>query len=127
MIGSLGNDRMFGNAGFDTMDGGSGSDFISGGAGVNEIHGGGGADIFVFNPDNGNNYIYDFELGIDELFLRDFSGELRVFDSTYYDRDGVRYDGIGFSDANNDQYDSFTLIGYSRSDVAEIMNDMIFA
>lgn len=126
MNGGSGHDRIYGGDGFDTINGDSGKDFISGGSGANEIHGGGGADAFIFDREAGTNIIFDYEVGLDTLILRDFAGELRISDTTYYDREGVRYDGIGFRDATDDMYDAFWLIGYNRSDVPEIMNDMLF-
>ena len=67
--GGAGDDRLFGNAGKDILNGDAGDDTIyggedkdrlNGGAGNDVLDGGPGADIFVFTPGSGNDYIMDF-------------------------------------------------------------------
>ena len=54
------------------LRGGAGADTLSGGHGADSLYGGPGADVFRFNPgdvDDGDEYINDFESGVDRLDL----------------------------------------------------------
>ena len=72
IYGDDGNDWVWGAAGDDNLSGGDGSDVLVGGAGNDEFQGGlGEADAFVIsaNGTNGNDYLTDFEIGIDKVFV----------------------------------------------------------
>ncbi len=87
-FGNRGNDKLFGNKGKDLLDGGKGSDKLFGGAGNDEIYGGAGkdrivggkgddmlyggsqADVFVFAGADGNDTIFDFEVGLDMIKIK---------------------------------------------------------
>ena len=79
--GAGGNDVLFGDDGNDASLGG-GTDVLIGGEGNDFYVGGLGADAFVFSAqgDDGQNYIADFEDGVDKVFVEigfgvtDFSG-----------------------------------------------------
>lgn len=58
LYGQGGNDLLFGDGGADRLFGGSGDDFYLGGA---------GADRFVFS--NGEDFVGDFDIGVDRLIL----------------------------------------------------------
>lgn len=70
--GNDGDDWVWGAAGDDNLSGGAGSDVLVGGAGDDSYQGGlGEADAFVFtaNGSNGDDYITDFESGVDKVFV----------------------------------------------------------
>ncbi|MCU9846784.1 M10 family metallopeptidase C-terminal domain-containing protein [Defluviimonas sp. WL0024] len=71
LYGGDGNDQLFGGWGDDTLEGGAGSDTLEGGNLADTLSGGWGNDVFVFNLDDGNDVISDFEDGLD---LIRFSG-----------------------------------------------------
>ena len=59
------NDTLVGEAGKDTLEGGDGDDVLFGGTSIDNLTGGAGADVFVFENNMGDDYITDFENGID--------------------------------------------------------------
>jgi Ca2+-binding RTX toxin-like protein len=71
--GEAGNDTLVGNAGNDTLVGGPGADRLTGGPGTDNIYGnigGGGdgaADTYVFDPNWGTDFVYDFDNGVDKF------------------------------------------------------------
>ena len=68
--GEDGNDILRGRGGDDVLNGGEGSDRLVGGRGDDDLTGGAGGDVFVFQLDNGNDIVRDYQVGL-ELF--DFS------------------------------------------------------
>lgn len=58
-------DILLGQDGNDTLYGDAGDDLLKGGAGINYLHGNGGADIFSLKLGLGQDFIVDFENGID--------------------------------------------------------------
>lgn len=71
--GTSGKDNLVGNNGKDAIFGLAGNDKITGGRGDDVLVGGMGADKFTFNPNRlgeGDDVIYDFELGTDKIQLR---------------------------------------------------------
>lgn len=68
-------DILYGGNGNDKLKGGNGDDTLVGGAGRDRQYGGDGADIFVFETVSDSavgasrDFIYDFEVGIDDLDL----------------------------------------------------------
>jgi Ca2+-binding RTX toxin-like protein len=66
-----GNDSIDGNEGNDTVKGGGGNDTIKGGDDDDTLYGNSGSDIFVFDPEWGNDRIEDFSAGDTEKI--DFS------------------------------------------------------
>ncbi|TCM65163.1 calcium-binding protein [Rhizobium sp. BK068] len=79
----LGNkDALYGQAGNDILFGGDGDDIIVGGDGDDFLVGGGGTDTFAFDPSNGQDWIDDFDVGVDKIdvsaiaSLHDFSAVL---------------------------------------------------
>jgi Ca2+-binding RTX toxin-like protein len=75
ITGTSGNDHLFGGRRGDTIDGGPGDDRIDGGGGKDYLTGGDGADTFVFVADGRNDFIMDFQDGID---LIDLSGYYQI-------------------------------------------------
>jgi Ca2+-binding RTX toxin-like protein len=71
LYGGSGNDRLSGGTGLDYLSGGSGNDVLIGGRGDDAMVGGSGVDTFVINAFDGDDIIYDFNLGVDWL---DISG-----------------------------------------------------
>jgi Ca2+-binding RTX toxin-like protein len=71
--GEAGNDTLAGNGGNDTLVGGTGADRLAGGAGTDNLYGNSGAggdsaaDTFVFTPNWGTDFVYDFEHGTDKF------------------------------------------------------------
>lgn len=75
MYGNDGNDVLFGRKGSDILHGGKGDDLLFGSYGDDTIHGdlgrdyidgGNGNDLFFYdNPNEGNDFIADFEIGKD--------------------------------------------------------------
>ena len=62
-----GDDAMAGGLGGDTLHGGRGNDTLTGAAGDDVLFGGAGSDTFVFNTDDGDDTIEDFEDGVDSI------------------------------------------------------------
>ncbi len=61
LTGGVGNDTLSGGAGSDTLTGGAGNDRLIASTGDDQLYGGADSDTFVFDANNGNDYIYDFE------------------------------------------------------------------
>ena len=55
-------DLLYGGDGNDELYGGVGNDTLSGGDGTDTLAGGDGTDVFVFDGDDGTNYITDFQV-----------------------------------------------------------------
>ena len=55
-------DLLYGGDGNDELYGGVGNDTLSGGDGTDTLTGGDGTDVFVFDGDDGTNYITDFQV-----------------------------------------------------------------
>lgn len=70
LAGGRGADRIEGLGGNDKIHGGSDNDTIIGGAGSDMLSGGTGADVFVFGPNEGRDFITDFDVSTDRLDLR---------------------------------------------------------
>jgi hypothetical protein len=60
-----GNDLVDGGSGHDIIDGGSGADTLMDGAGRDSLEGGADADVFVLHADGDDDYVGDFEDGLD--------------------------------------------------------------
>lgn len=78
LYGFDGKDKLYGRAGDDTIYGGAGIDIIAGESGSDVLEGGEGADKFVFKSTDGDldiDTILDFEVGTDDIFLRDITVE----------------------------------------------------
>jgi len=88
IAGQDGDDKVFGQAGDDSLEGGAGGDRLYGGDGSDLLVGGNGddviygdnpdgnddegfADIFVFDSNDGNDKVFDFEAGLDTVVLLD--------------------------------------------------------
>ncbi|MBI1417260.1 MAG: DUF4214 domain-containing protein [Limimaricola sp.] len=67
--GGDGADILMGGAGTDQLLGGSGADVLIDGAGQDSLWGGAGADVFVFQADGADDWVMDYQLGIDRLDL----------------------------------------------------------
>jgi Ca2+-binding RTX toxin-like protein len=74
--GSLGNDRLYGYNGEDVLNGGEGSDslygnagndILDGGAGYDSLDGGPGSDTYLFGRGSGQDWIKQFDAGVDKL------------------------------------------------------------
>lgn len=90
LYGGDGDDVLFGGAGSDSMHGmnnndmliaGDGTDTLLGGMGNDVMWGDNGVDYFVFLPNDGNDTIADFAIGVDKLNLtgRSYSGSYTAF------------------------------------------------
>ncbi len=86
--GGAGADQILGGAGDDRLNGGAGADIILDGAGSDRMWGGAGADIFVLSGDGENDFIEDFEIGVDRIDMSDmgrfYSFEALTFESKNY-------------------------------------------
>jgi Ca2+-binding RTX toxin-like protein len=74
LLGGKGHDSLYGDAGTDILTGGNGDDLLRGGAGSDTLEGdnwsgGYGSDIFVLAPGEGNDFILDFQVGVDFIGL----------------------------------------------------------
>ena len=74
--GGAGNDHLNGYEGADKIIGGTGDDVINGGAGDDVLWGGAGKDVFVFEPGQGNDAIWEFEAGQDIIDLTKFNDKI---------------------------------------------------
>jgi Ca2+-binding RTX toxin-like protein len=72
LSGTSAHDLIMGGDGNDTISGGSGDDILVDGTGVDRLTGGNGADTFVLVADGQNDYILDFDAGVDRLDLSGF-------------------------------------------------------
>lgn len=72
LAGGRGADRIDGLGGNDKIHGGSGNDTIVGGTGNDMLSGGDGSDVFVFTPQQGRDFVTDFDVTADRLDLRAF-------------------------------------------------------
>lgn len=81
--GEGGNDWLWGNGGDDVVNGGSGNDAVAGGTGADDVIGGLGndhlwgganADDFIFDDSWGNDWIWDFQPGSDDIDLSAVAG-----------------------------------------------------
>lgn len=122
-------DKLMGKDGDDSLDGGAGNDKLIGGAGADTIRGGDGddmlwgdetkrsstvedADVFVFDSDDGNDRVMDFQDDIDTIFLEGSNGT----DFTVTD---VKGGNVLI------EYGSTTILVYGMSQ-ADIMDDISF-
>jgi Ca2+-binding RTX toxin-like protein len=78
ILGGNGRDVLLGQEDNDILDGGNGQDFIQGGAGNDliiggrdddSLWGGAGNDRFVLQADSSNDYIFDYQDGVDKIVL----------------------------------------------------------
>lgn len=87
VLGDAGDDLLLGDAGADTLSGGGDNDILDGGVdddvlsgdagedtiyvglGNDTVSGGSDADVFVYQPGDGNDTITDFEVGVDRIEL----------------------------------------------------------
>lgn len=92
VIGGNGKDTLYGGAGKDILDGGAGSDILSGGDGNDTLwgganndilRGGAGDDIFICKPNEGSDYIMDYEAG-DLLQILKTDGALGSFTNSSF-------------------------------------------
>jgi Ca2+-binding RTX toxin-like protein len=74
-----GQDVLRGGDGNDTLHGGDGSDRLDGGAEDDGLLGGPGGDFFNYNPGEGNDSIFDFEVGRDQLFFNADESSIDTF------------------------------------------------
>lgn len=71
--GGLGDDRLYGGDGNDKLEAGAGNDKLEGGRGNDSLYGEAGIDTFYYQGGDGNDTIYDFEIGTDK-YLFTFPG-----------------------------------------------------
>ncbi|MDZ7906717.1 MAG: hypothetical protein U5N55_13830 [Cypionkella sp.] len=65
--GTAADERVIGSAGNDAVNGAGGADFLHDGAGLDTMTGGAGADVFIFTRDGAQDYITDFQDGVDRI------------------------------------------------------------
>ena len=68
-----GDDNIQGNGGDDRLFGEAGADRLNGGEGADRLYGNEGDDIFIFNVRHGDDRIFDFTNGEDQIDLSAFS------------------------------------------------------
>jgi Ca2+-binding RTX toxin-like protein len=123
LYGGSGNDTLVGGSGQDFLNGGSANDRILGGTGNDALVGGTGVDTFLFNAFDGNDIIYDFDIGIDWLDVRG-TGSFDQFDLLFSDAtvNGLLSTTISYGTGN------ITLVGVDQ-DAFHFTNyqDIIFA
>ena len=80
--GGDGQDTLYGNFGNDQLYGGNANDVLNGGQGQDTLTGGADMDLFVIQPDMGQDLIQDFEDGVDRITLSGnlSFGNLAIFD-----------------------------------------------
>ena len=113
--GDAGNDWLWGASGNDELFGGDGNDVLHGGAGTDGLSGDDGVDAFVYGAlfgDAGDDYISDFEDGVEKVFVEigfgisDFS-DVTIGANTNGDAvasfTGIFGGSITFSDISADQ------------------------
>lgn len=92
LYGGTGADFILADAGNDNVDGGLGNDLLMatlgdntliGGLGDDQMQGGTGADSFVFSPNDGQDFIFDFDLAKDKLIFEGLSGQEDLNLQTY--------------------------------------------
>lgn len=71
LYGGEGNDRLYGEVGEDRLYGEDGDDQLYGDTPSDQNNDEGFADIFVFDSNDGNDKVFDFEVGIDKVELTD--------------------------------------------------------
>lgn len=71
LTGTAANDTIYGHGRSDELRGMGGDDRLIDGRGNDQLWGGAGADVFEFIGDGRQDYIMDFEIGIDRIDLRD--------------------------------------------------------
>ncbi|MGH1576235.1 S8 family serine peptidase [Planktotalea sp.] len=69
--GHKGDDTLYGGNGSDTLQGGNGSDILAGGSGDDTLNGGAQADRFVFNNNDDEDTVVDFNNNTDTIELND--------------------------------------------------------
>ncbi len=79
MHGGAGNDLLIGGSGKDSMYGDAGDDTLMGGTSIDVLEGGAGFDVFVFESNANDDFITDFEDGVD---LIDISALITAGDIT---------------------------------------------
>ena len=117
IAGHDGDDELLGGEGNDFLVGGAGADTIDGGTGDDEMYGDGGADVFVFAPGHGADFIYDFTDGEDQIDLTGFTGisgfdELTIasgddgvtIDLTAHGGGTIRLDGFDIANLDADDF-----------------------
>ena len=116
LSGADGDDTLYGGAGGGSLRGGAGADTLYGGTGADTLYGGAGADTFVFASDNGNDWLVDFEdgldvidlsaitsiTGFDDLAIRQF-GSQAMIDLSEHGGGDIKL--VGFSSGNLDASD----------------------
>lgn len=104
LFGGDGNDKLWGQNGDDILKGGNGADNLNGGAGRDKLYGGSGADHFIFNKSshsvdsNRADVIFDFEIGIDTVVLRNLSPDTIFIGNDSFSGDGAE---IRISESSN--------------------------
>lgn len=117
LFGGAENDGLTGGDGRDVLDEGAGHGDLEGGRGDDVLIGGTGADAFVFDPNSGDDVIYDFRAGpgmFDHLVMRDIDPEELRFEET----------GAGTRISWNDGKASVLLAGVAKSELAQ--DDFMF-
>ena len=69
LLGNRDNDILVGGSGHDSLLGGAGNDQLEGGAGNDQLFGGGGADRFLLKEGDGQDSIFDYQVGTDSFWL----------------------------------------------------------
>ncbi|MEJ2410084.1 MAG: calcium-binding protein [Novosphingobium sp.] len=99
LVGGTGNDTLDGGGQDDRIYGGDGSDLIVGGDGDDVLYGDnpadaddaeGWADTFVFDDDDGQDKVFDFETGLDKIRLTSGGSFTFAYDG---DHSTLRYGG----------------------------------
>lgn len=70
--GTAGDDHLEAGAGGGILMGGNGADRLVAGTGPTQMWGGAGPDVFVFRPGHGEDWIKDFQRGLDRIDLSAF-------------------------------------------------------
>ncbi|MBQ4444118.1 MAG: hypothetical protein II896_05665, partial [Clostridia bacterium] len=83
LLGGKGNDYLNGGSGNDSLSGGAGKDSLWGGKGNDTLTGGKGADVFIYQPNDGKDYITDFS-SADMLQILDADGSAGSFTNSSF-------------------------------------------
>ena len=113
-----GSDSVLGGAGNDSLNGGAGNDTLWGGAGDDTLLGGEGDDVFIYKPNEGTDYITDYEAGDMLKILRTDGSNGGMFTSSSFSDGNLTLKILGggsvvFSGVSNG--DTFNINGMSYS------------
>ena len=121
VYGDIGDDIVRGGRDQDSVSGGDGNDTIYGDRGNDTLNGGNGADIFIFLEEPSDDFIEDFQTGLDKIHILKNLNESDIVDFTTL----LGHITDGFSGAEIDfEGDTLTISGKAKADL--VVSDFVF-